>query len=601
MSDPQLQGSFSTIVAEDEVSQDDHVETEAELRQMYDNEELDRFFHLFSNYVTEFRIPGSTTTDVGGSDSKVNQSGSSSAAQAGSRSPPPLPPRPSEKLKQRSWSEYIAYRYVVPYMPPAPPPAPPFTVKRFRLSSQRVYLAVVPPYKSFLVHTARLALWEDYRKSSAYCTLFWVLWYHNLLLPALALRILIALVQRRVYTYPTLRDLQKRRRDVAQAREFGEELQERLVSSSLGIREMWHLFKVYKTNTKNQAKTLAKSTVAGKAKFTSSSSTINVMEATTQDETAAVLEQAGASKEEQDIKRELLRLLNELADLHERVKNIFIWRRPGSSRIYAIAMAFLTITVFLLPAHYLAKIVYFVGGVLFWHVTPVIAVLSPSDRARLPPAFSDAPTDADYAMELISQRVANGLDVLPSSTKQPYRVRSPTGSDSIAEPSISSTNDTSSSATGSGVDWKKWGERVAVGKSWIEDGKKVLTTGQLPATNIRSTSRSHISPSTSTSTLNSVETYTFPAHHSTAPGLITLTPTVFYFTPLISSQAKLVISYDQICGVKKTGLMKGLSLTWNSTSEQPGNEKEEKFHWVGSRDELFARLIGPDGRRWKRV
>ncbi|KAH7930950.1 hypothetical protein BV22DRAFT_999354 [Leucogyrophana mollusca] len=589
--------------------------TEAELRQMYDDEELDRFLHLFSNYVTEFRMPAaSANVDHDGAEYRLNQ--------PRGPTPPPLPRRPSDKT--RSISEKIAYRYLLPYIPPASLPAPPFTIKRLRLTSQRLYLAVVPPYKQFFVHIAHLALWKDQQQSSLYCAVFWILWYHDLLLPALLFRIFLSLICRRLYTYPTLAELQKRRLDVAQAKEFGEEVQERLSASSLGVQELWRLFKVYKTSTKNKAKSLAKSKAVEKGVVSPTASAVDITQGAGQEETT-VLDEVGVSKEEQDIKRDLLHILNELADLHERVKNIFIWRRPASSRIYAAAgcflvlfalmclfvsqaMAFLTILVLILPAHYLAKLVYFVGGALFWHVTPVIAALSPSDRARLPPAFADAPTDADYAMELISQRVANGLDVLPSAA-QHSRDRSQSNPQSVANLSTTSFSVTqedppSSTAGGSsGVDWKKWGGRVALGKSWIEDGKRVLTTGQLPDPRMRSSRGPYLSPSSSGSSLplESVETHTFPAHHATAPGLITLTPTTFYFTSLVSSQAKLTIPYNQLCGVKKTGLMKGLSLTWIPTDEPGGKEKEEKFHWVGSRDELFARLIGPDGRRWKRV
>lgn len=70
----------------------------------------------------------------------------------------------------------------------------------------------------------------------------------------------------------------------------------------------------------------------------------------------------------------------------------------------------------------------------------------------------------------------------------------------------------------------------------------------------------------------------------------------------MSTTAKVTIPFSDLRGVKKTGLLKGLSLRWADTQED-GNttEKEEKFIWVGDRDELFARLIGPDGRRWLRV
>jgi hypothetical protein len=70
----------------------------------------------------------------------------------------------------------------------------------------------------------------------------------------------------------------------------------------------------------------------------------------------------------------------------------------------------------------------------------------------------------------------------------------------------------------------------------------------------------------------------------------------------MSSTAKITIAFSDLRGVKKTGLLKGLSLRWAETQEQDKvEEKEEKFIWVGDRDELFARLIGPDGRRWLKV
>lgn len=70
----------------------------------------------------------------------------------------------------------------------------------------------------------------------------------------------------------------------------------------------------------------------------------------------------------------------------------------------------------------------------------------------------------------------------------------------------------------------------------------------------------------------------------------------------MSPTAKVTIPFAQLRGVKKTGLLKGLSLRW-ADEQSDGNliEKEEKFMWVGDRDELFARLIGPDGRRWLKV
>lgn len=98
-----------------------------------------------------------------------------------------------------------------------------------------------------------------------------------------------------------------------------------------------------------------------------------------------------------------------------------------------------------------------------------------------------------------------------------------------------------------------------------------------------------------------VELYlAFPAHGKAGPGLITVTSSTLYFTPLISASAIITIPFSDLRGIKKTGILKGLSIRWTET-EGASTEKEEKFMWVGDRDELFARLIGPGGRRWLKV
>lgn len=93
----------------------------------------------------------------------------------------------------------------------------------------------------------------------------------------------------------------------------------------------------------------------------------------------------------------------------------------------------------------------------------------------------------------------------------------------------------------------------------------------------------------------------YPCQHPSGPGLITLTRNAFYFTPLMSQRAKISLSLAAVKGVKKTGFLKGLSLRWSETLDGIQELKEEKFLWIGERDELFARLVGTDGRRWIKV
>lgn len=220
--------------------------------------------------------------------------------------------------------------------------------------------------------------------------------------------------------------------------------------------------------------------------------------------------------------------------------------------------------------------------------------MSPTDRARLPPAFNDVPTDADYAMDLISQRVASGQDIKPSAFKKPNTPKNQAGENISMK----------SQGEQKPIDWKKWGDRAALGKAWANDGKRLLTgndwrqTGSWPPRNplMPEPVLLHGLPSPR------IDTHTFPAQHTSAPGLITITPITFFFTPLMSSTAKIAIAVSDIRGVKKTGLFKGLCLRWVEMQDDDNViEKEEKFIWVGERDELFARLIGPDGRRWLKV
>lgn len=565
--------------------------SEACLRRLYDEEEIERYLLFFSAYVTEVRLPGALRNTKA-------KPPSSSLHLPQSSKPPPLPPRPfarrtSEQAEpptllppatpprsvDPSWSEQIAINYVLPALPPMPHPPPNFALKRLGLASQRFFLAVVPPYQTFFLSMANLALWKDPRRSGLCCAAFWGLWLYDLLLPALMFRVLWEMLSRKLLPYPTLESLQMRRKDSERAREFGDEIHERLSAPSMGPKDIYQLFKSHKSAAKNKVKSLAKDTGALQTSLTGDSG---------EDEATTVLDDD--TQEEQDIKRELLHLLNIVADIHERIKNVFIWRRPAVSKRYAIILAVVTCCTLIIPAHYLAKLTYGGCGILFWHISPVLAALPPGALARLPNPLTDAPTDADYAIEIITQRIARGEEIKPPRKHRSSSARANGAYE--ADLSAILTPDTSSRSqmqADDGVNWKKWASRVAHGKSLLSEGKQRLASGQVNTVGL------------TLATLRDEETHTYPAHHTSAPGIITLTVTTVYFTTLVSQQAKIIIPRENLCGVKKTGLMKGLLISWVDGEE--GNEKEieEKFHWVGNRDELFARLLGPDGARWMRI
>jgi hypothetical protein len=130
-------------------------------------------------------------------------------------------------------------------------------------------------------------------------------------------RILWSLLRHRLLPYHTLQELQERREATARARLFGEEVQERLSVTTLGPIDMWRLFKLYKAGTKEkismkenkfpeqESANLAVPSITNKAAETNNEPT---------------LLDHGDSQEEECLKRDLLHLLNELADLHERIK-----------------------------------------------------------------------------------------------------------------------------------------------------------------------------------------------------------------------------------------------------------------------------------------
>ena len=84
-------------------------------------------------------------------------------------------------------------------------------------------------------------------------------------------------------------------------------------------------------------------------------------------------------------------------------------------------------------------------------------------------------------MELISKRIAAGLPVGPDRRKKNSRTETPPPSNSI--PATAGQGDDSSQLDenqGNTMDWKKWGERAAMVKSWVGDttGKGLISQNE---------------------------------------------------------------------------------------------------------------------------
>ncbi|KAJ8522580.1 hypothetical protein ONZ45_g871 [Pleurotus djamor] len=511
--------------------------SEEELRELYDAEELRVFLDIFDSVVTEAHIPRAP------SDSQRNDQTSV----------------PSNQL--HSLSETIAF-FLRGVLPDAPP-KPTFSVGRLKTTMQRFYLATFPIYSSLTPQLVSLAQWRDRRQSAAYCTLFWFLWYNNLLVPAMFLWGFLSLLTARVFPYPALEELRACQRRAAKAQQL-EDLSTRLSgSSSLGVDELRWIYR-FLSNSRSKIKLNSKAqrnNMSTTDRFTSPGLSVDL-----ETEAPVSVDNLATDQELANPGHDLLLLLSSVADVFERVKNIFAWRRPSSSIFYAKILFFGFVTTMILPAQYLSKLVSFTLGFFFWHVVPVLSCLSASDCERIPPLFVDVPTDAEFALEVITNRVATGLPITkPSQAPPKTSVTSDVGESSIATLPSSAR-----------INWKKWGGRVATGKTWVGDKHRLLNPG--------SSSRPRIVdiPSILFRETNcaSPETLTFPAQCAATPGLISLTRTSLSFTPISSANPSITVDIEDIYAVKKSGLLRGLSVSWRLTGLS--DEHAANFNWVGA-------------------
>lgn len=140
---------------------------------------------------------------------------------------------------------------------------------------------------------------------------FWILWWYNLIAPAVVFRISFSLLKRRIFPYPSLEDLRQRREEVLRADEFGEQVSARLSSKASNMKEIWRLFKIY--NHANKSQLALSANKSSKDKGRSSTDNLN------KESDQTVLENNDETQEVQDLKRIGLQLLEELADFHERI------------------------------------------------------------------------------------------------------------------------------------------------------------------------------------------------------------------------------------------------------------------------------------------
>ena len=134
--------------------------------------------------------------------------------------------------------------------------------------------------------------------------------------------LLYPLLRRRLHPYPSLEELRAHRNRIDRSNTFGSMLATRLsVSPSLGVKDMWDLFRDYRHTRKlKKAKGGQKNNSEEDNKANASDSASIHSIATEQPDANHEVQDLTANVEEEDLKRLGLYLLSEAADLLERIK-----------------------------------------------------------------------------------------------------------------------------------------------------------------------------------------------------------------------------------------------------------------------------------------
>ncbi|KAK4690064.1 hypothetical protein P7C73_g27, partial [Tremellales sp. Uapishka_1] len=323
----------------------------------------------------------------------------------------PGDPIPVEKDEAWTWMDidWVAYssaylRYLLG--PPAPlPPLEPFTVARLRSNAERLYVVARPPWEAFgsavgaiclwknKVHTGIIVLVRRFARTALITQIYTLLVISSLLLPALFLLPLYPLLKRRFFPPSPMSQymaLLEERKRVEEASELVEEV----VDDQSSVVEGVHSFSGmgFKVDLNKAKDGLGLGGLEG------------VQEMLGEEDGEQKNGGKQAKKEKKKLKAMMRKLeeevgagavvvLGDLADLHEKIKNLYLWRSPSTSKVFACILATLSLASYLTPLWVLVKLVEIAIGVVAFVVVPLIAA-----QERYEPMSwmaGNAPTDAD--------------------------------------------------------------------------------------------------------------------------------------------------------------------------------------------------------------
>lgn len=189
--------------------------------------------------------------------------------------------------------------------------------------------------------------------ATPFAQVYWLMWWNNFLLPGLLFYVVYQLLKHRLLPYPTMEQLEQRRRAAIEAERIGEAIvsisshsgpwkssegYSGLGSLTLGISNATAAAQANADNMRvtdmvKMAVGAGKGAVTGKFKKDKSVVDPEAKMSVVEGDHALTGAQA---QQAADWRRLMVLVIEELADLHERLKNLFLWRRPVSSMTYTI-------------------------------------------------------------------------------------------------------------------------------------------------------------------------------------------------------------------------------------------------------------------------
>ena len=255
-------------------------------------------------------------------------------------------------------------------------------------------------------------------------------------------------------------------------------------------------------------------------------------------------------------------MTGDIADFHEKVKNILLWRNPRASRSTVAMLSALTAFTTVCSAHCVFKTFMFLLGFTFFALMPLQAHY-PRYRRPLNPLWwlvLGSPTDAQYAVQLLRER----------HQRQ-----------------------------------QNWLQQYQASDSGASDSRKQAYDEPLSPSHMHEVRREELdaSPVQDKRPLSNKRLGSFLCQHHGMPGHLVITPTHLYFSPLhiVGSGKHYLTRLDDIVGLRKTHSLRLWLWSSNGLKVSLRNRGSLQFQNMTHRDDAFNLLLTFGSEVWRKV